>query len=69
MKSLCHWKFIKNKNRKKEAFLYQRQNTFNYFEMIVVSKEELYFIKENYEIFSTEVSAREKQGQNNSGPH
>ncbi len=26
------------------------------------SKQELYFVKENYEIFSTEVSAREKQG-------
>ncbi len=25
-----------------------------------VSKQELYFVKENYEIFSTEVSAREK---------
>ncbi len=27
---------------------------------ISVSKQELYFVKENYEIFSTEVSAREK---------
>ncbi len=34
-----------------------------------VSKQELYFVKENYEIFSTEVSAREKQGQNSDGPH
>ncbi len=34
-----------------------------------VSKQELYFVKENYEIFSTEVSAREKQGQNSGGPH
>ncbi len=33
------------------------------------SKQELFFVKENYEIFSTEVSAREKQGQNNGGPH
>ncbi len=28
-----------------------------------LSKQELYFVRENYEIFSTEVSAREKQGQ------
>ncbi len=34
-----------------------------------VSKQELYFVKENYKIFSTEVSAREKQGQNDGGPH
>ncbi len=34
-----------------------------------LSKQELYFVKENYEIFSTEVSAKEKQGQNNGGPH
>ncbi len=34
-----------------------------------VSKQELYFVNENYEMFSTEVSAREKQGQNNGGPH
>ncbi len=27
---------------------------------VKVSKQELYFAKENYEIFSTEVSAREK---------
>ncbi len=26
----------------------------------MLSKQELYFVKENYEIFSTEVSAREK---------
>ncbi len=32
-------------------------------------KQELYFVKENYEMFSTEVSAREKQGQNSGGPH
>ncbi len=32
-------------------------------------KQELYFVKENYEIFSTEVSAREKQEQNSGGPH
>ncbi len=34
-----------------------------------VSKQELYFVKGNYEIFSTEVSAMEKQGQNSCGPH
>ncbi len=34
-----------------------------------VSKQELYVVKENYEIFSTEISAREKQGQNNGGPN
>ncbi len=34
-----------------------------------VSKQERYFVEENYELFSTEVSAREKQGQNNGGPH
>ncbi len=34
-----------------------------------VSKQELYFVKGNYEIFSTEVSAKEKQGQNSGGPH
>ncbi len=34
-----------------------------------VSKQELYFVKENYEIFSTDVSAREKQEQNSGGPH
>ncbi len=34
-----------------------------------VSKQELYFLKDNYEIFSTEVSAREKQGQNSREPH
>ncbi len=34
-----------------------------------VSKQELYFVKENYEVFSTEVSAREKLGQNSGGPH
>ncbi len=34
-----------------------------------VSKQELYFVKENYEIFSTEISAREKQGQKSGGPH
>ncbi len=33
-----------------------------------LSKQELCFVKENYEIFSTEVSAREKQGQNSGGP-
>ncbi len=38
-------------------------------ELKEVSKQELYFVKENYEIFSTEVSAREKQGQNSGGPH
>ncbi len=37
--------------------------------IIVVSKQELYFVEGNYEIFSTEVSAREKQGQNSGGPH
>ncbi len=36
---------------------------------IFFSKQELYFLKDNYEIFSTEVSAREKQGQNSGGPH
>ncbi len=36
---------------------------------VYVSKQELYFVKEHYEIFSTEASAKEKQGQNNSGPH
>ncbi len=36
---------------------------------IFLSKQELYFVKENYEIFSTEVSAREKQGQNSGWPH
>ncbi len=35
----------------------------------IVSKQELYFVKENYEIFSTEVSAREKQGQNSGEPY
>ncbi len=34
-----------------------------------VSKQELYFVKDNYEIFSTEVFAREKQGQDSGGPH
>ncbi len=34
-----------------------------------VSKQELYFVKEHYEIFSAEVSAREKQGHNSGGPH
>ncbi len=34
-----------------------------------VSKQELYFVKENFEIFSTEVYAREKQGQNSGEPH
>ncbi len=34
-----------------------------------VSKQELYFVKENYEFFSPEVSAREKQGHNSGGPH
>ncbi len=33
------------------------------------SKQELYFVKENHEIFSTEVSAREKQEKNSGGPH
>ncbi len=33
------------------------------------NKQELYFVKENYEIFSTEVSAGEKQGQNSGEPH
>ncbi len=33
------------------------------------SKQELYFVKENYEILSTEASAREKQEQNSGGPH
>ncbi len=32
-------------------------------------EQELYFAKENCEIFSTEVSAREKQEQNKGGPH
>ncbi len=27
------------------------------------------FVTENYEIFSTKVSAREKQGQDKGGPH
>ncbi len=35
----------------------------------IVSKQELYFAKRNYEIFSTEISAREKLRQNNAGPH
>ncbi len=34
-----------------------------------VHKQELYFVKDNYEIFGTEVSAREKQGQNDGEPH
>ncbi len=34
-----------------------------------VSKQELYLVKENYEIFSTEVSVKEKQGQNSGEPH
>ncbi len=34
-----------------------------------VSKQELYFVKQNYEIFSTEISAREKLRQKNVGPH
>ncbi len=34
-----------------------------------VNKQELYFVKGNYEFFSTEVSAREKHGQNSGGPH
>ncbi len=34
-----------------------------------VSKQDLYFVNESYEIFGTEVSAREKQGQNSGGPH
>ncbi len=34
-----------------------------------LSKQELYFVKENYEIFSTEVSAKEQQGQNSGEPH
>ncbi len=32
-------------------------------------KQEIYFVKENYEMFSTEVSARGKQEQNSGGPH
>ncbi len=34
-----------------------------------VSKQMLYFVKESYEIFSTQVSAKEKQGQNSGEPH
>ncbi len=34
-----------------------------------VSKQKLYFVKENYEIFSTQVFAKEKQGQNSGEPH
>ncbi len=34
-----------------------------------VSKQELYFVKENYEIFSTEITARETIRQNSSEPH
>ncbi len=34
-----------------------------------LSNQGLYFVKENYEIFSTEVSARERQGQISGGPH
>ncbi len=29
--------------------------------MLMISKQELYFVKENYEIFSSEVSARENK--------
>ncbi len=36
--------------------------------IVKLSKRELYFVK-NYEMFSTKVSAREKQGQNSGGPH
>ncbi len=32
-------------------------------------KQELYFVKEKYEIFSTEITTRETLRQNNSGPH
>ncbi len=39
----------------------------SYVNISKASKQELYFVKENYEIFSTELSAREKQGQNNGG--
>ncbi len=46
------------------ASLYTEEDLSKY-----VSKQELYFVKENYEIFSTEVSAREKQGQNSGEPH
>ncbi len=42
---------------------------FSSFSVSNVSKQELYFVKQNYEIFSTEVSAREKQEQNKGGPH
>ncbi len=31
--------------------------------------KKLYFVKQNYEIFSTEASAREKHGQNSCEPH
>ncbi len=34
-----------------------------------LSKQELYFVKDNYEIFSTEVFARENHGQNMGEPH
>ncbi len=32
-------------------------------------KQELYFVKENYDIFSKEISAREKYRQKNARPH
>ncbi len=34
-----------------------------------VSKQGLYFVKYNYEIFSLEIAAREKLRQDNAGPH
>ncbi len=37
--------------------------------LFLLSKQELYVVKENYEIFSTRVPAREKQGQSSGGPH
>ncbi len=66
--SLTYSTRVKNKHHHTQPINITRPD-FDTSRQVFLSKHELYFVKENYEIFSTEVSAREKHGQNSGGPH
>ncbi len=51
------------------AFLNRLIVVWDFYHFFKLSKQELYFVKENYEIFSAEITARETLRQNTSGPH
>ncbi len=42
---------------------------FSFLKLNEVSKQGLYFVKYNYEIFSLEIAARVELRQDNAGPH